>query len=182
MLHYIGFLKGINVGGKNKLKMAALRDMLEKMNLTNVKTYIQSGNILFESDQTEESLSKEIEEQIKKTFDLTVPVIIRTVEDLEEIKDQCPFSKEELTQADASSVGESLYVSFLSYNPSDEAVDTLSSYTFEEEDFHVSGRNVYLLFYDSIRNAKIVPKLNKLDSEATIRNWKTINKLLNMAE
>ncbi|TKD70637.1 DUF1697 domain-containing protein [Pseudalkalibacillus hwajinpoensis] len=181
MTSYIGFLRGINVGGKNKIKMADLRAMLEEMNLMNVKTYIQSGNLLFESDQTEEDLSQQIEEQIKKTFDLTVPVILRTAKEVEEIRDCCPFSKEQLSKAEASSAGESLYVALLSEYPSEEAIKTLSSFTFEKEDFHVHGRDVYLLFYDSIRNAKITTKLNKVDSKATVRNWKTINKLLDMS-
>ncbi|MDP4551563.1 DUF1697 domain-containing protein [Alkalihalobacillus macyae] len=180
MTNYIGFLRGINVGGRNKIKMADLRAMLEEMNLSNVKTYIQSGNLLFDSDQPEDSLCDRIEKQIKATFDLTVPVVLRTAKEVENIRESCPFSKEQLSKAEASSTGESLYVALLSEFPSQEAITTLSSCTFEKEDFHVHGRNVYLLFYDSIRNAKITTKLNKVDSKATIRNWKTINKLLDL--
>ncbi len=161
--------------------MADLRTLLEEMNLRNVKTYIQSGNLLFESDQTEEDLSQKIEEQIKKTFDLTVPVVLRTAKEVESIRESCPFSKEQLSKAEASSTGESLYVALLSQYPSQEAITTLSYCTFEKEEFHFHGRDVYLLFYDSIRNAKVTTKLNKVDSKVTIRNWKTINKLLDMA-
>lgn len=160
--------------------MADLRAMLEEMNLRDVKTYIQSGNLLFESGQTEKDLSQQIEERIKRTFDLTVPVILRTVEEVEEIRDGCPFSKEQVSKAEASSIGESLYVSLLSEYPSNGAIEMLTSCSFEKEEYHINGREIYLLFHDSIRNAKVIPKLNKLDPKATIRNWKTINKLLDM--
>ncbi|WP_347552835.1 DUF1697 domain-containing protein [Pseudalkalibacillus hwajinpoensis] len=123
---------------------------------------------------------EQIEEQIKETFGLTVPVILRTSNELKQIKEHCPFNKEEISNAEASSVGESLYVSLLSERPSEEAVKQLPSYSFENEAYQINGREIYLLSHDSIRNSKLTIKLNKLRPTATVRNWKTINKLLDM--
>lgn len=77
---YIAFLRGINVGGKNLIKMADLKRVFEKIKLYEVKTYIQSGNVLFKSDDTEEELKNKIEHEIEAFFGFSVKVILRTLE------------------------------------------------------------------------------------------------------
>lgn len=78
MINYVALLRGINVGGHNKIKMADLREALKPLGLQNIRTYIQSGNILFESTESEEVLQKIIHETIQINFDITSTVIIRT--------------------------------------------------------------------------------------------------------
>lgn len=179
---YIALLRGINVGGKNKIKMAELRKTIERLGLSQVQTYIQSGNVLFRSDDGAESLRKRIEGEIKKDFGLSVNVILRTAEELEAAIDHCPFSEDAIAEAEASSEGESLYVSFLQDVPSKEGIERLKNVKSESEAYRIKGREIYLLFHHSVRNSKLANQLQKLDVPATMRNWKTTNKLALLAK
>ncbi|MGF9979285.1 DUF1697 domain-containing protein [Viridibacillus arvi] len=182
MTIYIALLRGINVGGHNKIKMAELKQMFERMGFTRVKTYIQSGNVLFESDEKEPFILKRIVHEIKAVFGFTISVILRTSSELERITGECPFSKEEISDAEASSEGESLYVALLLEVPSQERIEGLSTFRTEYEDFRFEGREVYLLFQKSIRNSKLANNVQKLGVPVTIRNWKTMNKLTTLAK
>jgi uncharacterized protein (DUF1697 family) len=178
MTIYIALLRGINVGGKNIIKMAELKRMFEAMGMGQVQTYIQSGNVLFESEEAEEPLRKRIEREIEAAFGFSVIVILRTAEELKRIAANCPFSKEEVSEAEASSEGESLYVSFLLEEPSREGMERLSAFESESDKYRIEGREIFLLFRHSIRNSKLANNLQKLNVPATVRNWKTINKLV----
>jgi Uncharacterized protein conserved in bacteria len=177
MTIYIALLIGINVGGKNKIKMADLKLMFESIGLCEVKTYIQSGNVLFKSNETEEALSNKIEDEIKSVFGISVEVILRTSKELEEIISNCPFSKEEVTGAETSSEAECLYVALLKHNPLKENSEVLEAYRSESDKYHIVGRDVYLLFHHSIRNSKLANNLHKLKVSTTVRNWNTLSKL-----
>jgi uncharacterized protein (DUF1697 family) len=182
MTIYIAFLRGINVGGKNKIKMADLKLMFESIGLCEVKTYIQSGNVLFKSNETEEALTNKIEHEIESVFGISVEVILRTSTELEEIISNCPFSKEEVTEAEALSEAVSLYVALLKHNPLKENIEVLDAYRSESDKYYIVGRDVYLLFQNSIRNSKLANNLNKLKVSTTVRNWNTLNKLDELAK
>ncbi|WP_181350833.1 DUF1697 domain-containing protein [Thalassobacillus sp. CUG 92003] len=179
---YIAFLRGINVGGQNKIKMAQLRGTFESMGIPKVKTYIQSGNVLFESDETEQVLRDKIEDAILTDFGFTVSVVIRTAREVAHVLAQCPFSNDAIAKAEASSTGESLYVALLLDEPLQEGVDAITALKSDKETFRLEGRVVYLLFSESIRNSKLANNLHKLGVPATVRNWKTMNKLDEMAK
>ncbi|HYF81548.1 MAG TPA: DUF1697 domain-containing protein [Clostridia bacterium] len=179
---YIALLRGINVGGKNIIKMADLKRVFETMGLCEVQTYIQSGNVLFKSNEEEEILRKKIEYEIEDVFGFSVAVILRDSEELERIISSCPFSKGEVSEAESSSEGESLYVSILAYAPSQEKSEHLNKYRSENDEYRIIDREVFLLFRHSIRNSKLANNLQKLEIPATVRNWKTINKLVVMAK
>lgn len=100
---YIALLRGINVGGKNIIKMADLKLAFIAMGFSQVQTYIQSGNVLFESHEDEASLRKRIEYEIEVSFGLKITVILRKAEELERIIENCPFSEKEVSEAQASS-------------------------------------------------------------------------------
>jgi uncharacterized protein (DUF1697 family) len=182
MTIYIALLRGINVGGKNIIKMVELKRVLEGIGLCEVKTYIQSGNVLFKSEEGEEVLRKKIEHEIEVAFGFSVAVVLRRIDELERIIENCPFSEEEISEAKSSSESESLYVSLLTRTPSQEKIEYLKSYISESEDFKILGRDVFLLFRNSIRNSKLASNLQKLDVPATVRNWNTINKLCALAK
>ncbi|MGE7793953.1 DUF1697 domain-containing protein [Lysinibacillus fusiformis] len=181
-MNYVALLRGINVGGHNKIKMADLREALIPLGLQNIRTYIQSGNILFESTELEEVLQKQIHETIQMNFDITSTVIIRTAEEIQHIVNNCPFSQQDIAEASATAVGESLHVAFLPAAPTEENREKYLSYENDQERCVIIGREVYLLFYKSIRNAKLSQQLPKLEMPATVRNWKTIMKLTSMFE
>ncbi|MFA1736151.1 DUF1697 domain-containing protein [Lysinibacillus fusiformis] len=182
MIDYVALLRGINVGGHNKIKMADLREALIPLGLQNIRTYIQSGNILFQSTESEEVLQKQIHETIQINFDITSTVIIRTDEEFQHIVNNCPFSPQDIAEASATAMGESLHVALLPAAPTKENRDKYLSYENDQERCVIIGREVYLLFYNSIRNAKLSQQLPKLEVPATVRNWKTIMKLTSMFE
>ncbi|WP_036746396.1 DUF1697 domain-containing protein [Paenibacillus sp. UNC451MF] len=176
---YIALLRGINVGGKNKVKMADLKQTLELMGgLSRVQTYIQSGNVLFEANEEEEPLRERIEHRLEAAFGFSITVVLRTFDELKRIAAHCPFSDEEVAEAEAASDAESLYVSFLLEEPLPEKAERLKGYQSENDMYHIVGREIYLLFRYSVRDSKLATNLHKLDVPATIRNWKTVNKLL----
>ncbi|GIP47306.1 hypothetical protein D3C76_33810 [compost metagenome] len=181
MTIHIALLRGINVGGKNIIKMAELKRSLTEQGFSEVQTYIQSGNILFASEE-EGALGLRMEEVIRRDFGLDIPVVLRTASELRATAEGCPFTPEEIAAAEAASTGECLYVAFLRSEPTAEALKRFAAYANEQELFRTSGREVYLLFKESVRNSKLAANLQKLDAYATVRNWKTVGKLLSLAE
>lgn len=182
MTIYIALLRGINLGGKNIIKMVDLKGVFEEMGLLEVRTYIQSGNVLFKSNEEEESLRNKIEHNINKTFGFPVAVVLRTAEELEGIVQNCPFSEESIAEAESSSEGESLYVSLMTQDLSQEKIELLNFYNRENEECKIRGREVYLLFHNSIRNSKLTKVIEKMATPSTVRNWKTLNKLYLLAK
>ncbi|MBO0603436.1 DUF1697 domain-containing protein [Sporosarcina sp. E16_3] len=178
----IALLRGINVGGHNKIKMVELRQMFEMLGFSGVQTYIQSGNVLFESHESEQSLIKRIEGEIEKVFGFSINVVIRTASELERISNNCPFTEEAVAEAKATSDGESLYISLLQDKPSQDGIDRIGAYKSDNDKFMIEGREVYLLFRLGVRNAKLANNLQRLDVPSTMRNWKTINRLTQLAK
>jgi uncharacterized protein (DUF1697 family) len=176
MTIYIALLRGINVGGHNIIKMADLKSLLETMGLQKVKTYIQSGNVLFESNEKSEQLSQRMEDEINKTFGFPVPVILRTAEEVEQIIRDCPFSTDSLKE------GESVQIAFLADKPAQNGINHLSTFKSEMDECKIEGKEVYLFFRQSIRNSKLATQLPKLGVPATVRNWKTVIKLAAMSK
>lgn len=181
MTSYVAFLRGINVGGHRKIKMADLRLALEASGLQQVQTYIQSGNVVFVSDLEATVLHQQIEQVIEETFGFAVQVVLRTASQLNTILRDCPFSEEMIAKAVASAVGECLYVAMLGETPTQEKIEQLRGYQSEQEKFAICEQNIYLLFYQSVRNAKLARQIEKLGVTVTVRNWKTMNKLNTMA-
>ena len=176
MRTYIALLRGINVGGKNKILMAELRDLLLNMGLKDVQTYIQSGNIIFNSEEGNASeLEFQITEAIKERFQLDVPVLVKTRNALSTIFDACPFSEEKKQKS---------YFSLLYTAPEVDFVNEVSSTNFKNEDIEILPNCVY--FYSSIGYGKTKYNNNfferKLKVTATARNYKTIVKLLELSK
>jgi uncharacterized protein (DUF1697 family) len=178
MAIYIALLRGINVGGKNKIRMSDLREALGTLGLARVQTYIQSGNILFESNEDEATLRQRIEQMIDEVFGLSINIIIRTSVELKKIVENCPYTDEQIVKAEASSEGESLYVALLMEEPKAESLDKLKSFDVNYDQYRIDGRDIFLLFHQSIRNSKLANQIEKLGVPVTVRNWNTINKLL----
>ena len=120
MTVYIGFLRGINVGGKNKIKMAELKKMLVTMGFVGAETYLQTGNILFHSDDTAEVLRKRIELKISEQLGVSPTVVLRTAEQLGKIIADCPYAAESLTE------GQTIQVSVLTEKPDQQIAEILS--------------------------------------------------------
>ncbi|SEK82562.1 Uncharacterized conserved protein, DUF1697 family [Maribacter orientalis] len=174
LITYVAFLRGINVSGKRKVPMAELRAMCERLNLQNVKTYIQSGNIVFKSSmvQTNE-IAILLHNEIQKHFNFNVPVIVKTVNELSQIIEKNPFvSQEDIT-------ANRIYFVLLNSLPAIELLENLSEETFENEEYVVIDNCLYLKCALGYGKAKLNNNLieRKLKVMATTRNYRTMNKL-----
>jgi uncharacterized protein (DUF1697 family) len=172
---YIGFLRGINVGGKNKIKMADLKKTLEAAGLAKVQTYLQSGNVLFMSEEAVEPLRQRIEQEISKAVGVSPSVILRTIEELAQILETCPY------EVDALLEGETIQISVLSEDPPQQTADILSKGISDVDKFQINGREIYYLFRQSVLDSKLASNIQKLGDTATTRNWNTMNKLAELA-
>lgn len=181
MTIYLALLRGINVGGKNIIKMTELKQAFEQIGLHEVKTYIQSGNVLFKSNEEEETLQKKIEHVIEANFGLSVSVILRTTAEMEQIILNCPFATKELSESEQINE-DNLFFGLMPYAPLQESMERLNAYKSDDDEFKIIGRNIFLLLRKGAGNSKLGNNLQKLDVPVTVRNWKTINKLILLAK
>ena len=181
MAQYIALLRGINVGKNNAIGMADLKRMFEELGLDNVQTYIRSGNVLFQSEDSEDVLRIKIENEIEKRFGFSVAVILRTDMELKHIIENCPFSEEEIAKAESLFDGECLYIALMGEVPLQENIQHWGTYRNDSNKYKFDGRNVFLLFHHSIRDSKLASQIHKLGVPVTIRNLNTINKLVDLA-
>ncbi|AIQ72305.1 MULTISPECIES: DUF1697 domain-containing protein [Paenibacillus] len=175
MTTYIALLRGINVGGNKIIKMLDLKAMFQALGFANVRTYIQSGNVVFESDEGSVSLlSGVIERQIHEVFGFEVSVIIRTLAEMENVIANDPFQLSEPEEF------KRWYVTFLPAEPSAEALDKLRTYENGPDKVRFVGREMYILYEVSVSQSPLfkVPFDKILGMPITARNWNTVNKLV----
>ncbi len=177
---YIAFLKGINVGGKNIIKMSDLKLMFTNMGISNAITYIQSGNILFTSEDTEEALGTKIEASIFETFGLNIAVILRTLSELKQLLNCIPFSENDIREMGQNVEGEVFYLFLYREALSQASRERISARKQQNDRLEIINRDVYALFDKTIRNSKLANALQKSDEHCTSRNIKTINKLVEL--
>lgn len=179
MKTYVAILRGINVSGKNKILMADLKILFEKLSLQNVQTYIQSGNVIFNSVEkiTDSEIAKRIEKAIDETWNFKVPVIVFTADELKTAIENNPFVSENNIDKDK------LHVTFLSEKPASEELRKIEGFDFSPDRFIIKAKQVYLYIPGSYGETKLSNKFfeNRLKVTATTRNWKTVNKLLEIA-
>ena len=174
---HVALLRGINLGGKNKLPMKDLANMFTAAGCTNVQTYIQSGNVVFQaSDSLAVRVPDVIQRAIRDEFGLNVPVVTRTAEALRSVVDHNPFHK-------AGEDPELLHVAFLADEPAKAQVDALDPNRSPPDRFVVRGRDVYLCLPNGMAKTKLSNAYfdSKLKTVSTARNWRTTLKLLEMA-
>jgi uncharacterized protein (DUF1697 family) len=174
MQKYISILRGINVGGHKIIKMDALRKMYESLDFVDVKTYIQSGNVIFVCKKTNcEDLENKIAENIVKTFGFDVPIMVTEIEVMENVLENNPFIKEQNEDE------KTLHVTFLSKIPDAEAVEKIKNTTYEGDKFVIVGKIIYLYCANSYHKTKLSNNFfeKKLNVSATTRNWKTVREL-----
>lgn len=174
-MNYFALLKGINVTGNKIIKMAELKSMFESLGFKNVRTYIQSGNVVFDSTAKAEAIKKKIEKGIENKFGFKVTTVIRSRDEMEKIIKDYPFSKVKGHEECKISVG------FMESVPDKALVKELESFSSEKEITKVNGNNLYHLcrgnFSDSLVFKKNLPE-KILKVNCTVRNWNTTNKLM----
>lgn len=176
---YVAFLRGINVSGQKKIKMADLRDLFEKSGFCDVRTYIQSGNVVFESDVRDtEKIGDRISGAIEEHYDFRVPIIVKKKSEIDQIIAQNPFVRDEDIQANK------IYFVLLKTIPSPTALKDLSAMHFDNEQLLATPTCVYLRCALGAGKAKCTNNLieRKLGVLATSRNHRTMVKLLELAK
>ncbi len=173
---YLALLRGINVGGKNKLPMKDLVEIFTAAGCADVRTYIQSGNVLFRaSPGSLAQLPNLIVTRITDRFGYRTPVILRTVEQLRDVISNNPFRK-------AGAPEDSLHVMFLANAPSSRSVENLDPDRSPPDTFLVRGQEIYLQLPNGAGNSKLTNSYfdSKLSTTSTSRNWRTVTKLLEL--
>lgn len=175
-MHYIAFLRGINLGGHHKVKMEELRHFFEQNGFLQVKTHIQSGNILFETGQSDESyLEVLIAKQLGERFGFAIPVRLRTMQEVIEMVHTCPFTIEEGDKR------YHIYVSLLPEQPSGDHRTQLLAHN-DPATIHLHGRELYALWErkpgETPSSMDMAEKLYK--GAVTTRNMNVIRKLATM--
>ncbi|MDK4738942.1 DUF1697 domain-containing protein [Rhizobium sp. CNPSo 3464] len=164
---YVALLRAVNVGGTGALPMADLKALCEEIGFTDVKTYIQSGNVLFHSDKAEATVQKDLEEALGLKMGKSPGVLLRSRQELEAAAEGSPFPHAKPNY---------LLVNFLPEPAPDDALDKLVAP--DGEEVHIAGREIYVHYPDGSGRSKL--KLPALKA-GTSRNLNTVRKLAEMA-
>lgn len=175
---FIALLRGINVSGSNKIKMTELQQLFIELGFKNVMTYIQSGNVVFQTNLEElDKIEQQIINSIKQTFGYLVQVIVLTKKSLETIYASNPFLHEpniDITK---------LHVTLLSNKPNENDIIPLKTLSKYEDTFIIVDKTIYLYCPNGYGKTLLNNNLfeRKLKISATTRNWNTISKLVELS-
>lgn len=173
----MGLLRGINVGGKNKLSMKDLAAVFTACGCANVSTYIQSGNVVFDADaSTVDQLRDDVSTRILKAHGLTVPVVVRSRDEIAAVPSQNPYASRAIDDA-------KFYVYFLRDAPTAAAVADLHPDRSPGDEFTVIGRDIYVWLRTGAADTKLTNAWfdRQLATVSTARNWRTVNKLIELS-
>lgn len=178
MTRCIALLRGINVGGHNRVAMADLRKLCEDLGHRDVATYVQSGNVVLTTDRDDlQTIGAELTERMRTELDVAPTVLVRSLDDLEGVVAANPFP--EAAAEDPTTV----HAAFLSAEPSDPTTLTFDADTYSPERIASGDRVRYLFLPQGIGKSQLATDLmrRRTDVEVTARNWRTVTKLLHLA-
>ncbi len=177
-MKYVALFRGINVGGKNKVLMGSLRKLFEGLGFTEVRSYIQSGNVVFQSDLDKTAIAEKISSAFSKTFDFTPMIFLRDQKEFKTLIEKFPFTPKEVADAsqhDPNVTHEYLY--FLDAPIDEKQIEAIQN-NYEGPDLIRIGRqSLYFLCYESVRFSGLAKAISKEFPNATARNWKTMMKI-----
>ena len=176
MGRFVVLLRGINLAGRNRVSMPALREALEDADFTDVATYVQSGNVVLTSRKAAKRVGTDVERLLEKRFDLDVRVVVRTRAELAAVVDHDPFAK-------IATDPKRYQVTFLESPLDADVVGKLEAVATDSERVKHVGREVYAWHPDGVGRSKLAVLLagKGLGVTATARNWKTVTQLLELA-
>lgn len=178
MTSHIALLRGINVGGNNKFPMKDLARIFSEAGCTDVKTYIQSGNVVFKADDSLlMDLSERLAGSIAQYFGRPIPVVFRRSDELAAVVENNPFLA---SGADS----DALHVMFLAEQPNAQAIAKLDPGRSPNDSYTVIGREIFLHCPNGLAQTKLSNAYfdSKLDTTSTCRNWRTVMKLLELSQ
>jgi uncharacterized protein (DUF1697 family) len=176
MKTYVALLRGINVGANHRLPMMVLRELLEQNGCVDVKTYIQSGNVIFRSARSDTStLANQITAAVSRTHGFEPHVLVLTPSELEHAAAANPYSE-------ANTSPHALHLFFLAEHPKKPDLPSLEALRAKTERFQLKGKIFYLYTPDGFGRSKLAASAERLLAvDATARNWRTVTTLLEMA-
>ena len=175
----ISLLRGVNVGGHHKIKMEELRSVYGELGFTDVRSYVQSGNVLFKSRAAGSAkLAGRIEDAIEQKWGFRPAVILRTLAEMAAVVETNPFDGRDDVAPNH------LAVIFLGAAPAAKAVQSITAMSWAPEEVRLAGRELFIHFPNGMGQSKLAPNsLEKiLNTAGTARNWNTVTKLLAMAK
>lgn len=176
-MRYLALFRGINVGGKNIVKMKELRELFIEFDFEDVRSYIQSGNILFTSDKEINEFSLAVNDAFTEKFGFSVQIIYRTKSEMLEMIDNLPFTVAEIVEAEKKDPKIAhLYAYFSEQEIENQELSLIG------ERAVVRSKTIFYFTEKSIRFSKLISQLNKLSDGLTARNWKTVLKLVALLE
>jgi uncharacterized protein (DUF1697 family) len=174
---HILLLRGINLGSTNRVSMPDLRAALEGAGFEDVRTYLQSGNVVVTSSVNTAAVAREAEHLVRKELGLDVPVVVRTRAQLAKVVEHNPLAK-------VATNPKRYQVSFLDAKPSRDVVRLIEEAAAPGERVVVHGREIYAWHPETVARSRLWALLagRKLGVTATARNWTTVEKLLELAD
>jgi uncharacterized protein (DUF1697 family) len=172
---WVALLRGINVGGKNKVPMAELRRLFEQNGCHSVTSHIQSGNVLFTNESSDRvALARRLEQAVEETFGVSNPIVLRAFAELGRVAGSHPFG------TDTSQT----YVAFLEKKPRPENVRKLASLDIAPDRYKVVGSDAYVHYPNGVTGARLGGAMleRTLGVAATLRNWRTVTRLAELAD
>ncbi len=174
---FIALLRGINVGGNNKIPMTRLREMGEELGWQNVQTYIQSGNVVLRAKGTPAKVEQQLEDAIKEEVGLSISVIVRDATAWATYAKKNPFPNE------AASTPNFLHLCLSKSKPNKDAVKLLQEKAAAGEQIKFVGDALYIHFAGGVGKSKLTPTIldRAVGSPVTARNWRTVLKLAELS-
>jgi len=174
----IAMLRGVNVGPHKRISMNALRALYGSLKLRNAQTYVQSGNVVFASNERKLSaLCKRIDDAFEKTFGFRTAVILRTAAEMREVIAKNPFAERKDIQPNK------LLVTFLAEEISPEAQNQLEAIKVGPEEIKAYSRELYVYYPNGVGRSKLPAVMDRAMKKAgTARNWNSVTRMLEMAE
>jgi uncharacterized protein (DUF1697 family) len=176
-MRQILLLRGINLGARNRIAMPALREALADAGMDDVRTYVQSGNVVVSSDEEPEALARRCEQAINSAFGLDIAVVARTRDELAAVVERDPLGE-------LATNPKRYQVSFLSQALDEASLSALREQASGGEQLVAIGRELYAWHPDGVARSKLWGRLagRSLGTKATARNWSTVTALLAMAD
>ena len=177
MPRHIALLRAINLGSKRRVSMPELRELLEGSGYADVRTLVQSGNVVLTARGGSEKVRRELEKLIADRFGFEVEIVVRTRDELADAIERNPLP-------DAVREPKLFQVSFLSADPDPEGVADIEARCEAPEQVAFSGREVYAFHANGMQNSPLARRIDdkRLGVIVTARNWNTVTKLLELAD
>jgi uncharacterized protein (DUF1697 family) len=171
---YVAFLRGINLGPTNKIAMPALRELATGLGYTDVATYINSGNLIFDSPKRAATLEREIAASVKQTFGLRIDVAVRTPAQLKKLLAENPYPNGNPSQ---------VTIAFLTQPAPATGKEKVAAIATEAEPFTFAGHDVYVHYANGLGNSKLAEKFSAvIGVSSTVRNINTVTRIVALCD